>query len=345
VTGELIGGLFGLAVSEPVGQARPLPDFLSNNALLTVNARSAIAILLAHWHPRRVWLPSYLCRALLDSARGAAEVAFYAVDYSLKPADLTWLEEVAAGDVVVVIDYFGFPAPLELVAGARNRGARVLEDASQALLTTGVGSATDAAVFSPRKFVGVPDGGALIMAPGVAAPVASLGPPPEAWWTFAVEAAVRRAAFDAGSGDRGWYDLFRKAEDLAPAGHYAMSGVANELLSTAIDYEEVASSRRANYSRLCAALSGLALFPALPDEVVPLGFPVRLRSRDRVRESLHSLEIFAPTHWAIAPFVPPSFSDSHALSAAILTLPCDQRYDYRDMDRMAAIVVKEEGRA
>ena len=343
----LIGGLFGLAdagaAAERRSAARPLPGFLSGSFLATVNARSAVAILVEALHPGRVWLPSYLCAALLDGvSRRGVPVAWYPVGEALQPAGLTWLDEVGAGDVVVVIDYFGFIAPDGLMAAARDRGAFLLEDASQALLTSGAGSNADAVVFSPRKFVGVPDGGILGFRSRTLNRPAMV-PPPDDWWCLALDAARRRAAFDKGSGDRDWYGPFRRAEDGAPVGPYAMSELSYRLLSGAIDYADVAERRRANYLRLASALTASALFPRLPDEVVPLGFPVRLSGRDRVRQALFAHEIFAPTHWQIETFVPSSFVASHALSSRILTLPCDQRYGEADMDLIASIVTSEEG--
>jgi selenocysteine lyase/cysteine desulfurase len=62
---------------------------------------------------------------------------------------------------VALIDYFGFDRARSWATAANARGAWVLEDASQALLSHGVGSSADFVVFRPRKFLGVPDGGIL----------------------------------------------------------------------------------------------------------------------------------------------------------------------------------------
>ena len=92
------------------------------------------------------------------------------------------------------------------------------------------------------------------------------------------------------------------------------------------------------------ALPGLALFVELPAGVVPLGFPIRLAARDRVRQALIEERIYPPTHWPLDGVIPETFAASHALAAHILTLPCDQRYARDDMERMVSAVKKEIAR-
>jgi len=87
-------------------------------------------------------------------------------------------------------------------------------------------------------------------------------------------------------------------------------------------------------------LSHVGIFPELPSQVVPLGFPIRLKNRDAVRQRLFNHDIYPPVHWLIQRIVPSEFRDSHRLAAEIMTLPCDQRYDSEDMHRMAQLILK-----
>jgi len=103
-----------------------------------------------------------------------------------------------------------------------------------------------------------------------------------------------------------------------------MSELSYRLLSGAIDYADVAERRRRiTFDRLCPDRAGVV--PRLPDEVVPLGFPVRLSGRDRVRQGpfrardlradpLADRNLRTVQLVAITPCRP-----------RILTLPCDQR--------------------
>ena len=114
-----IGGVFGLALDEP----GPPPAFLDGDPLLLVNGRSAIYRLVEAFRPRMVYGCRPTCAAaLLDGVRDAdCEVRFYAIDERLRIADLGWIEAVVAGDLVFFIDYFGFPAPAEVVVQVKDR--------------------------------------------------------------------------------------------------------------------------------------------------------------------------------------------------------------------------------
>lgn len=328
----IIGGMFGLdARFQP---APSPPPFIEPGSLLLANARSGIRILIEELEPRRVWMPSYLCGAMLDGA-GAAAVEFYSVDRSLVVTDLG---DAGKGDLVIVIDYFGFPAPTRLIEDAKSRGAWVLEDACQALLTRGAGAQADFVLFSPRKFLGVPDGGILTSRTDLKFSSVRLEDPPASWALKAFEAVVLRREFDLYGGERRWFTLFQEVERDCPIGRFRMSGVSKMLLFDAYDYGAIAQARRENYLRLAEQLGAVALFPCLPPNVAPLGFPIRLEARDRVREALFAACIYPPVHWPIADTVPERFTDSHRLSREILTLPCDQRYTPEDMDRMAEAV-------
>jgi dTDP-4-amino-4,6-dideoxygalactose transaminase len=159
----------------------------------------------------------------------------------------------------------------------------------------------------------------------------------------ALRASILRREFDLYGGARGWFDLFQKSEAEAPCGAFAMSEFSRTLLLNCFDYSEIGERRRENYRVLNDALRRFAVFPDLPAGVVPLGFPIRARDRDRLRHALFDRGIYPPIHWPIEGVVPPEFESSHRLAARILTLPCDQRYDGSDMERMARVVLEASG--
>lgn len=345
---RIIGGMFGLEV-EPRNAPAPRP--LADGDVLVVNGRSAIHLVVQQLVPPRVWLPSYLCGAVIDAvAAAAAPIRFYGTDDDLHPEDTGWLAEVDVGDLVVTIDYFGFGSDAESEAAATQRGAWVLRDACQTLLTgrPAGSAAVDFTVFSPRKHIGVPDGAVLRIhgdrEEAAALRSTPLAPAPDAWWEMARDCCEARGRFDREGGDRSWHALFQRIEAEAPIGAYAMSDLAREVLLQRVDTRVVAERRRRNYQTLAGALADLAMRPALPADVVPLGFPIRAARRDALRQALFAEEIFPPVHWPLDARVDPAFEASHRLAREILTLPCDQRYEPGDMERMAAVVLRETSR-
>ena len=338
---RIIGGMFGL--EDLVFREDEAPAFLNQDALLLANARCGISILLECLAPERVWMPSYLCPTMLDAVHPwAGEIAFFEVDERLMIPSRAWLESVHEGDIVFLIDYFGFPCDASVAVEVRKRGAWVAEDASQALLSPGVGVDADAVLFSPRKFFGVPDGGILHLNTRARERLnpeeVALEAAPRAWAMSTLRAAVLRREFDRHGGGREWFALFQENESRVPIGHYRMSETTGMLLRHAIDYEAAAQRRTRNYQRLAGGLSELALYPELPAGVVPAGFPISLERRDAVRAALFEEEIYPPVHWQLDGVTPERYTGSHHLAARIMTLPCDQRYDTADIERIVRAV-------
>jgi hypothetical protein len=361
---KIIGGMFGLPVApyQGVGLVTLVregdtlprvtkPPFLAEGALFLANASSGIFVLVDLLAPRQVWMPSYLCGVMIEAVNpDIAQLRFYEVNYELAIPSLDWLNDVQAGDLVVLIDYFGFPSDSTCAIEAKKRGAWLCKDASQALLSETVGELWDFVLFSPRKFLGVPDGGILVAKEPLSPP--ELQSPPAAWWLNAFEASILRRDFDrdydalrvrslADGGNRRWFELFRESEAQAPIGPVAMSELSRRLLSHSFDYSAIARRRIRNYELLASHLGEIALWPTLLEGVVPLGFPIVLRERDKVRQALFEHEIYPPVHWPIAGIVPAEFQDSHRLAAELMTIPSDQRYESEEIEWVSQIILNQ----
>ncbi|MFB5621863.1 MAG: hypothetical protein ACE5Q7_02880 [Candidatus Nitrosomaritimum yanchengensis] len=117
--------------------------------------------------------------------------------------------------------------------------------------------------------------------------------------------------------------------------------LSKALLENAFDYPSISRKRVENYEILNRYLSKFAIFPNLPEGVVPLAYPIRLRNREEVRQHLFKKKIYPPVHWPLSGLVPENFAASHHLSSTILSLVCDQRYSSADMIGTAELVLKE----
>ncbi len=150
------------------------------------------------------------------------------------------------------------------------------------------GCEADFAVFSPRKFLGVPDGGILVFNRPFDRGKMELWPSPAHWWLKALDASILRRQFDLHGGDHGWFALFQESEASAPVGDFRMSELSQILLADCFDYDAIRQRRGVNYDTLAAELADVALFPTRPSTVAPLGFPIRVPGRDRTGEPLRS---------------------------------------------------------
>jgi dTDP-4-amino-4,6-dideoxygalactose transaminase len=330
---RVIGGVFALA---PDGPDLGTPAWLAPSRLRFANARGGFRWLLRRLGASRAWLPAFLCESMRDAATGAGcDVRLYALDERLRAGDDAWVAALRPGDVVVVVDYFGHVLHAELARRCRSLGAVVVEDASHALLSAAAGTLGDYVLWSPRKFAGLPDGGVLQSNLEPFGEVA-LPPADPAWWSVALDAGVRRARFEAG-GPRDFLPVHQQAEHDHPAEPVAMSDFAQARART-LDWAGIAARRRANHAVLAGALAEFDLMPAADAGTVPVGLTVRVPDRDRVRAALFAHDIFPSLLWPSA-WIPAEFTASHALSAQVMTLHCDQRYDETDMIRTATIVL------
>jgi dTDP-4-amino-4,6-dideoxygalactose transaminase len=197
-------------------------------------------------------------------------------------------------------------------------------------------------LVSPRKYLGVPDGAILTSNnKRFEFKDVALSEPPGEWWMKAFATSMLRREFDACGESNRWYELYQDMDATHPIGRYSMSQLSRVLLSRGFDYSNIIRQRVNNYRTLASRLAKIAIFSEIPDGVVPLGFPVRLKNRDEIRQALIRECVYSPIHWSIKGVVPDTFIDSHRLSNEIMTLPCDQRYDVEDMERVARLVRKE----
>lgn len=312
-----IGGYFGEEPATKHGH-----DHL-RDAIGYESARVAIADVLRRSGVARVAAPGYLCGVVYAAlaAAGIAVRRFPLGPERTVPADL----QLEAGEWLICVDYFGLGSAAVAEAVARFGGHRVLVDASQALFHEPSGAA--ATIYSPRKFLGLPDGGFAL---GTA--VVSHG-------YRADEAASRRRCahlLARREGDvSGGYLLFQQAEQsLCDQPPRAMSHETLQRFRR-VDLDSVRRRRLANHHRLADRLEqlGLAVLrPAAAD--VPMCCPVRIDQARGMRERLAAEGIFCARYWPDAPLTCDDVVGT-SLVDETLFLPCDQRYREREMDRIA----------
>lgn len=330
-----IGGVFGL---EPLGSHKPwaAPDGLQTRLC---NGRSGIAVALARVRPERVVIPMHVCRSAWQPVLDAGcDLEFVPVDEQLRPS--LGRVRLTSSTLVHLVDVFGRPSSDRLLEPARDAGATVLRDAAMTLWPAS--PEADLVVFSPRKLVGVVDGGVLVdrreQAAADVRAESALEPAPQAWFALAQLAARGRRAFDRGEDGGDWFAAFQRAEVAAPTGRHAMSRGTQDALDGGLDLVAAAHARQANHDVLATALEDLALFPSRPDGVVPSHFPILVEDRDAVRRGLIDDRIWPPIHWELAGEAASCDAAAARRAAAMLSLPLDQRYGAEDMERIAATV-------
>jgi len=326
----------GVMPAEPAGA--PTADSIWNawradfpHHAAFANARSALAALLRFRRIRRVWLPAYVCGAVADAAV-TAEVAarYYGVGLALEPDCAALERELSPGDAVVIVAYFGRPphdAWCDLTA--RRPETLFIEDRAQAL-DAGAASLADTVIYSPRKLLGVADGGLLFSHTPLPAPA---GLANDGLWA----PQDARATDPDGLAPQRWRSLFTAAEEAMHAGDTAATArTLAALSSTSIG--PIAHARRANWRSLAETLAPWVLWPETAPGFAPLAFPILTADAALAVAALAESRIWAPRHWASLPSDPAAFPEAHRLAATCVSLPIDQRYGPVEMGRIIEAV-------
>jgi hypothetical protein len=301
-----------------------------------INARSAFAALVAQLAPPTVWLPAWLCRDLVQPT-WADRVRFYGVGEGFHP-DLSGVEtDARPGDLLLVLAAFGLPVAAPTRAFIVSRpDLHVVEDRAQALdpvIDAGAGWV----LYSPRKLLGVADGGLLVAGHTDAAlPRPDTAPDAGALW----RAPDLRAADPPGFDTALWHAANQQKEGTMTVSTEAMTPDSLAILSTT-PLASLTAPRLRNWRTLDQRLAPWSVLPADPG-AAPLGYVLDLEpeTRDRLRGRLNAARIFAAVHWPELASPPAAFPREHGWTRRLLTLPCDHRYDEAEMTAVADLVVE-----
>jgi perosamine synthetase len=298
---------------------------------------------------REVLVPAYHHGVEVDALLSAgAHPAFYPVGtrWTVDLEDLEHRIGRRTGGLLMT-HFAGFPGPAtQLRALADRHGLVLLEDCAQALLSVDgecpVGITGDAAVFSLRKTLPVPHGGALVFngrrgyqLPALARPTP--GPTLRGLWARLLLRGEFRLP-NQGRMLRGlgkWLSRhFRTGRRPEWARRFAREqlelGVSPlvQRIAQAHALARVVERRRQNFFHLLGALRGVAppLVSELPPGVCPLFYPLWVPDRDEALARLRAENVEAKEGWRS--FHPRcdggEFPDAARLRQHVLELPCHQ---------------------
>jgi dTDP-4-amino-4,6-dideoxygalactose transaminase len=317
----------------------------------------ALALALAAAPGALTLLPDYLCPQLTRSLMATGDaVHFFPVDGRLCP-EWDWIAAFRPGvpKKVVVVHYYGVVQAIPEALRARD-DLTFVEDAAHALWSEGVGRQGTMTAFSFRKFMPVPDGGALLARDDVALAPSQLAT--AGWRPFASALYLTASWLEARCvpslrsrllASQGLAHVWEDASG-GPVLPRALSPLGRRLAAAARP-DAWARARRehyAAYERLLPADDERLqrLFPVLPAGAVPYGFPVLLARREPVRKRLLRVGVQTRSSWDRLVQGGP---DATAVASRILLLPLHQGLDARDVERVAlslrALLEEKDGAA
>lgn len=285
-----------------------------------------------HHRPfRSVAVPSYCCESMiLPFLNRGVKVFFYNVSAASLSvdADDRW-------DGILLIDYFGYDMP-EMVALAKKyagAGRVVIYDSTHKLNgNPRLEAFADYGLISYRKWC------YANFAEAFSYRQPFWEPSPSAingrYISLRHDAALQKTAYIQGDAveKSSFLQLYGKAEEELDHNYAEFSGVPSF-----IDTEDILSRRRANAKVLTNALSSLPgahlWRPSVSENDSPLFVPLLVdkKQRSKLKQYLISRDIYCPVHWPFS-----SWHGPHSdLYDEEISLICDQRYDRKDMMRIA----------
>ena len=143
-----------------------------------------------------------------------------------------------------------------------------------------------------------------------------------------------------GTASEYYADFLTINDSLSEVPLRTMSKLTSNLMG-AVDYERARQKRNENYAYLneqLAAENSLQL--TIPDGA--FAYPLLVEDGPAIRKSLVQEHIYLPLLWPNVLDDCPEDSIEYQYAANILPLPCDQRYDIEDMDRLVKLLKKQQ---
>ncbi len=319
----------------------------------------------------KVLVPSYHCGVDIESIlRADVGISYYRVkkDFTVDMEDL--MDKVDSDSrAVLIVHYYGFPQPVEsLKKFCIKRNLFLIEDCAHALLSSwqqrALGTFGDLSIFSQRKSLPLPDGGAILVNnPDIVG--LSIANTPNQLVTLKKTVGMLFSSIgDTGNNNvvliiikfikKRINKLFQKEfgstystgmDFDSSMGHLKMSKLSRRIMNgTRID--KVVEIRRHNFKYLLQhfPISGHIniMHPSLPEGVCPLFFPVHISGiarrevQDLMLQSGIRTYVFGEKLHRSLP--ENEFPEAELLSREILCLPIHQNLNKEDLDLMLSVI-------
>lgn len=314
-----IGGYFDLELNRS--------DNRLHAAAHAVNTgRNALELILRQLDVKKLYLPYFTCDVLLEPIeRLNIPYVWYSIDRQLELASP--LDVSGEGTFVLYNNYFGVKG--EYVRSlAQQYPGRLIIDNAQALFFPALEGIPS--FYSPRKFMGLPDGGYAYLGKELAI-------------SYELDYSHDRCSHLLKrlelNGMAGYADFKANSRALSLQPIRQMSALTRRLIENA-DLEAIQRKRKANFDYLHARLAAYNLLELAPDpEDIPMVYPLLIED-PHLRQKLIDHKVFVATYWPNVLEWCQEGQLEYSLTKFILPLPVDQRYGAEQMTFMVEVISK-----
>lgn len=300
---------------------------------------------------KRAMLPIYTCETVIQPFLDEGwSVSFYKInkDLTINSDDFMNVYSDVRPKVVFVHSFFGFNTLCDqsFQEICKTESTVLVEDMTQSLFSNHHIEIADYYVTSFRKFLAVPDGGALICRKKI--PILNIADADTKIEKVALEAFNLKREYFINSSQNLKSKFREKYQELncLIADNDSLkkiSPISYKIISSC-DVVAISALRRRNYMYIYEMLSAYSwIQPALnqvTDGVCPLYLPVYVDKRNELQSFLAKYSIYCPVIWPKPKQITALDADSQYMYEHMLCIPIDQRYGLEEMDSIRSAIEK-----
>ena len=314
-----IGGYFSLELNT---QTRNIHE----KAIFVNSGRHALELILKNTsNIKCLWIPYYTCEVVLEPLiKLNIPYSFYNINEELELAQKI---DISDGEYILYTNYFGIKDTyINKLNGLY--GDKLIVDCAQAYFYTN--NSESSALYSPRKFFGIPDGGLALINKNVDLSIYPMG-------TSFDSCTHLLKRIDLGAG-AAYNDFKINDEKLKNEPIKQMSRLTRSLLSS-IDFDTVKQKRLDNFTQIHKALGGSNLLniDSFGNFACPMVYPYYTEDT-ALRGKLIENKIFVATYWPNVLKWCNETDTEYKLTKNIIPIPIDQRYGTEDMEYIINVI-------
>ncbi|MBB1424525.1 hypothetical protein H5200_21815 [Pseudoalteromonas sp. SG43-7] len=295
---------------------------LGTEAYKFQSARAALYAYLSATKIKTLYVPNYICDSIFPALKSlTVEVKFYSVNEQLLPVNCPELTEKSDSRILLV-NYFGLlNEQIKMLTAVKPE--LFIVDNSQALFCEHIEGTTS--IYSPRKFLGIPDGGLLRTEIKINMPEARYDASEN------VGHLLLRAAGDVQAGYARFLDAEQMLECFIPK---KISVISAHLIKCA-DLNTIKEKRRRNYKILYNKFRTLNQLQLPINDHVPLCYPLKLELNvTSICRELIDNAIYLPRYWSSQH----SGSVGKGMFENTLFLPVDERISTTELLQLVKLI-------
>ncbi len=279
--------------------------------------RNALEYLIKCKNIQCMYLPYLLCNSIKDVCKkNNVQIKRYHINKSFKPIIKNRVDN---NEYIYVVNYYGFLSKKDII-GLKTKYKNLIVDNVQAFFEMPVKGVDT--LYSCRKFFGVPDGSYLYSSESL---------------DLSIDNSKNRFAHLKGrlkdGAEMHYFEFINAEKELNNLPLLSMSDETYKIMCK-IDYSGCKKARISNYGVLERCLSK---FNEVNMHVygAPFCYPLLLKDGLDLKKRLISSKVFIPTLW---PGLVGLNSFEQYIVNNMVLLPCDHRYDKKDMEKIISII-------